>query len=201
MTFSKELFAQFSEFIEKVEPIIHKELVVKWGFIKQPIKRNLYAWLVGAVIGQKIRFSKARSLRGKLYLKLGTDDFSADDVMKLEKPGLIELGIEDWQADIIIRVTNFIQKNLNNQLTINNCDELLTIKGIGEWTLNNVKLMWSLGSGSDEVFDKLMVKDLIIRRGLKKLFNATKKHEFDQLSVKWSPYNGIITWYLWKEFT
>ena len=44
------------------------DLVKKQGYLQPPPTRGLFSLLVGAIVGQRIRFSKAKNIRGMIYL-------------------------------------------------------------------------------------------------------------------------------------
>lgn len=200
MVFSKDLYENFKEFMKQSDDKMH-QLILKIGYLKPLPKRDWFSILVGNVIGQKIRFHRARELRGKLYTLLKKSDFTADDFkVHANKQTLMKLGIEEWQVDIILRVFAFI--TMHNISDFDDIDRLIEVKGIGLWTLRNTKLMYSLQTDQREtVEDVLLTRDLIIRRGIQKMYNVTSKKDIEQLESKWSPYNGLVTWYLWKEFS
>ena len=71
--------------------------------------------------------------------------------------------------------------------------KLITIKGIGPWTIDMI-LIFSLGRP-----DIFPVGDLAIRKGFNILFN--KEHTEKQMineAKNWSPYRTIFSWYLWR---
>ena len=110
MVFNKQIYKKLLNDMKTKDVKIYN-IIKKHGYVKPTPKRNIYALLIQSIIGQKIRFYEARSLRGKLYTKLGTDDFNIADIVKLGHNGLLNLGIYDWQCDIIIRVTQYIITN------------------------------------------------------------------------------------------
>ena len=176
------------------------QIMKKHGYVKPPPQRNIFAVLIGSIIGQRIRFTKARQLRGKLYTCLGTDDFTPDDILNLGQDGLLSLGMSQIQSDVIMRVTNHI---INEQILLNpeQIRELGSVKGIGPWTINCTNLMFSLNEDDDSFDDLLLDTDLIIKRGIKALYANLNKSQMAEVVENWKPHRGIVTWYIWKEFT
>lgn len=198
MVFTYNLYQKFHDHIKENDIILYP-LVQKYGFLKPLPKRDWFSILIGNIIGQKIRFIKARVLRGKLYTLLGTDNFTVNDFKNITQKNLLDLGVDDWQVEIIFRVFDFI---CQNNIEYEDIDRIIEVKGIGEWTLKNTKLMYSLQTQSGEKVENLLLtKDLIIKRGIKDLYGLTKLREIRNLEKKWSPYCGLVTWYLWKEYT
>ena len=143
----------------------------------------------------------ARKLRGKLYVKLGTDDFYPKDIDGLTKTDLENLGMSELQISIIQRVTQYIIKNKLDIKKPRDIKQLLDIKGIGKWTINCTNIMYNLNADDNEFDDEILYQDLIIKRGIKKLYKITDNSSIVELAKNWTPYRGLVTWYLWKEFT
>lgn len=82
--------------------------------------------------------------------------------------------------------------NMSNEALI---AQLVTLKGIGQWTVE-MMLMFTL-----ERMDILPVDDLGIAQGyqrLKKLTAPPAKKELAAIGEAWSPYRSIASWYLWR---
>ena len=72
---------------------------------------------------------------------------------------------------------------------------LVTLKGIGQWTVE-MMLMFTLGR-----MDILPVDDFAVVDGykrLKKLEIAPKPKQMIEIGLSWSPYRSIASWYLWR---
>lgn len=197
--FTEENFLKVKDFFKKKDHKIY-EIFEKHGYLKPLPQRNLFSHLIGAIIGQRIRFTQARKLRGKLYTELGTDNFTPIDLLQnLGYSGLIEIGIDPQPAKII---NDTALHCLSNPLkTMEDVKKLRNLSGIGPWTINTCLLMYTLQENNEEFLDYLLIEDLIIRRGLKKLYGDLSNKEIREKAVEWSPYQGIVTWYLWKEYT
>lgn len=221
MGFTQDNYQQASQFFQHKDPKIH-QILIKHGYLQPVPKRNLFAILVGSIIGQKIKFKLAQQQRGKLYTQLDTDNFTIDEIIvrgmfhlqdrnitnfciyNIINKGfdfLNEIDIDLIRSQTIKNLVTYLIEN-NIQLTSpNQLDDLLIIKGIGDWTLTCTKIMYSLNADDHDFNDSLLYQDLIIRRGIQKLYNIKDQTQIIQLSQSWSPWKGIVTWYLWKEFT
>jgi DNA-3-methyladenine glycosylase II len=74
-------------------------------------------------------------------------------------------------------------------------DELVKVKGIGRWTAE-MFLIFCLGRE-----DVMPVKDLGIRKAIKKLYDLPQLPPSEYIFYKsspWRPYRSIASWYLWK---
>lgn len=72
---------------------------------------------------------------------------------------------------------------------------LVTLKGIGQWTVE-MMLMFTL-----KRMDILPVDDFAVVGGykrLKKLETAPKRKEMAEIGKAWSPHRTIASWYLWR---
>lgn len=200
MVFNKDQYKELLQDMEIKDPIVHK-IIKKHGYLKPTPKRNIYALLIGSIIGQKIKFSSARKLRGKLYTKLETDDFTPQQIQTLGDDGLKEIGMSELQSTIIMRITNYI---IDNNLQLENTKDiapLIELKGIGKWTLNCTNIMYNLNANDSDFDTQVLYQDLIIKRGIRKLYEISDNDKIIRLAENWSPWRGLITWYLWKEFT
>jgi len=200
MVFDKKQYKELLQDMESKDPIIHK-IVKKHGYLKPTPKRNIYALLIGSIIGQKIKFNLARKLRGKLYTKLETDNFTPQQIQTLGDSGLKDIGLSELQSTIIMRVTNYIIDNDLQLETPKDIAPFIDLKGIGKWTLNCTNIMYNLNTDDSDFDTQVLYQDLIIKRGIRKLYGISDNDKIIRLSENWSPWRGLITWYLWKEFT
>ncbi len=97
-------------------------------------------------------------------------------------------------AKFFVKNKKFI-KNINvcNQIEIK--EKLISIKGVGEWTTD---MFLIFGLGNSDVFprgDLGFLKAISIN--YKKKLPLTDKF-LNSLYNRWSPYNSIATWYLWR---
>jgi DNA-3-methyladenine glycosylase II len=74
-------------------------------------------------------------------------------------------------------------------------ERLVTLKGIGRWTVE-MFLIYSL-----ERSDVLPVNDFGVREGyrrLKGLDRSPTPCEMREIGQKWSPHRTVAAWYLWR---
>ena len=71
--------------------------------------------------------------------------------------------------------------------------ELVTVKGIGNWTAE-MFLMFTLARP-----DVFPVDDLGIRNGMEKLLRKQfKTQKIAEYATRWKPYRTVAAWYVWK---
>ena len=74
-------------------------------------------------------------------------------------------------------------------------NNLISIKGVGQWTAH-MFLIFSIGS--PDIFPKGDLGFIkAISRSYKKNIPISEDY-LNSLQKKWSPYNSMATWYLWR---
>lgn len=221
MSLTRNLYQQILSDLQTKDPIMHK-LLLRLGYIEPPPARNLFATLIQSIIGQKVRYAVARQQRAKLYVELGTDNFSLDDVLnrcllELQEQnrelttmedildhGLLffkTIGITDSRFGTIRNVLDHCLSNHIDEIQWESLDQFAHIRGIGPWTMTCTKLMYTMGHHQHDLEDQILWNDLIIRRGIKDLYGIDKPRDIITLASQWSPWRGIVTWYLWKAYS
>ena len=185
------MYYQIKNYLIKVDPylkLLFDNVNINFSEVIKPI----YISLIGAIIGQKISYNKAKELRGNFYCKYGLNC----NPYLITKQGLIEIGLNNTQIDIICRLNEYLIAN-NINLDINNINNLTCIKGIGSWTVKTT-ILTSLLS-----WDIFVENDYFIKKRLQKLYRLSKipsNNESEQIAFKWSPYRSFVTWHLWRWF-
>ena len=163
------------------------------------INENYFHCLLNSIIGQQISVKAASSIKKRFFsLKKNINPINISTIKKksLQKVGLSKQKISYINNLSIFFIQNkkFI-KNINNYKEIEIKEKLISIKGIGEWT---VDMFLIFGLGKLNVFPK---KDLGFLKAIsiayKKKLPHTEKY-LELLYNKWAPYNTIATWYLWR---
>lgn len=156
------------------------------GFDLKTVLKQPYPALVGAIIGQKIRYEQARDLRGKLYAIYGVN-FTPET---LRGQNLAFLGVRT--ATIIANVTEYI---IRNNVDISNEEGMRCVRvvpGIGDWTIQTALLTslmnWNLFPPGDK----------FIAARMRKLYGDN--YDLNALLRAWAPYATIVTWYFWRWF-
>lgn len=170
-------------------------------------KKGLFALLICAIIGQKISFTRAQSARKRLYTKLGKSDFIPDDIKDFTKNDWLAIGVEQFQINIIETIIKeYYLKNIKFD-SLDDLDNWFKIDGVGQWTLDNIRIMYS-ASTLKKLPDIILTTDLVVKSALKSIYNQNKLDKlFIQQKMKdWyddtthQSYVGIINWYIWRHW-
>ena len=91
--------------------------------------KTLYHELISIIISQRIRFTHSRSIRKKLYQLIESYEITYPLLQNLSDGKLLEIGLTADKIEII--------RHIPEDITIEN---LANYAGIGEWTINALKL-------------------------------------------------------------
>ena len=163
------------------------------------LNSNNYHSLINSIIGQQISVSAANAIKLKFF-KLHKN-ILPKNVLNFEEDLLRECGLSRQKILYIKNISNFFINNKNFFKKINAYKEidikakLISIKGVGNWTAD-MFLLFSYGSS--DIFpqgDLGFIK--AISKSYKKELPLSEAY-LKKLQKKWSPYNSIATWYLWR---
>lgn len=157
--------------------------------------KSVYCALVGAVLGQKIRFSKARALRGKVYELMGGTVFEPIDTAALPNEHFRALGMDARQLEIMRKVEAWCLTHEGWDTNEGLAKMQQCVKGIGPWTVQVVKLT----ALTD--LDIFPTNDVFINERLKRLYDLPKRpsgYEIQKLAEPWTPYRSVVCWWLWR---
>lgn len=207
---STELTAWYQDLAKVKQYLVAKDPVLATvfttvdasGFALHTVVKDPYTALVGAIIGQKISYQRAKSLRGQLYARYGTaikDCSTQSDCVTLgtvinpttlSQADLSFLGT--IPAQIITNVTHFILTNKVNLSTEEGIRSLTAVAGIGSWTVETT-LLTCLKN-----WDLFPLNDKFLQTRMQRLYG--KGCDMAVISANWAPYRSIVTWYLWRWF-
>ena len=163
------------------------------------LNSNYFHSLINSIIGQQISVSAADSMKTKFF-KLKRN-ITPQTVSKLRTTDLRKCGLSRQKILYIRNISKFFLQNKNFIKNINKYSEeeiynnLIEIKGVGNWTIH-MFLMFSYGSSN--IFP---TGDLGFLKAISKLYNVQlpiSEKKLKLLYKKWSPYSSQATWYLWR---
>ena len=163
------------------------------------LNSNYFHSLINSIIGQQISVSAADSMKTKFF-KLKRN-ITPQTVSKLRTTDLRKCGLSRQKILYIRNISKFFLQNKNFIKNINKTSEeeiynnLIEIKGVGNWTIH-MFLMFSYGSSN--IFP---TGDLGFLKAISKLYKVQlpiSERKLKLLYKKWSPYSSQATWYLWR---
>ena len=163
------------------------------------LNSNYFHSLINSIIGQQISVSAADSMKTKFF-KLKRN-ITPQTVSKLRTTDLRKCGLSRQKILYIRNIANFFLQNKKFIKNINKSSEeeiynnLIEIKGVGNWTIH-MFLMFSYGSSN--IFP---TGDLGFLKAISKLYKVQlpiSERKLKLLYKKWSPYSSQATWYLWR---
>ena len=163
------------------------------------LNSNYFHSLINSIIGQQISVSAADSMKTKFF-KLKRN-ITPQTVSKLRTTDLRKCGLSRQKILYIRNISKFFLQNKKFIKNINKSSEeeiynnLIEIKGVGNWTIH-MFLMFSYGSSN--IFP---TGDLGFLKAISKLYKVQlpiSERKLKLLYNKWSPYSSQATWYLWR---
>ena len=163
------------------------------------INKNYFHCLLTSIIGQQISVSAANSIKRRFFsLKKNINPIS---ISTIKTKSLREVGLSRQKILYINNISEFfIQnkkfiKNINKFSEVKTREKLISIKGVGEWTTD---MFLIFGLGKSNIFPKGDLGFLkAISINYKKNLPLTNNY-LNLLFNKWTPYNTLATWYLWR---
>lgn len=162
--------------------------------IKIPGCFSIYESAVRAVLGQQVSIKRATELVSMFAEYVSTGSGGSFFPEKEEAFPLINkiadrLPVTRNKRNALVEITEFLMAN--NQIHHVDINEARNIKGVGSWTIGNIKLRGMLDP------DILLGGDLIIRKVCKQLALPDAK---DPYYNRFSPYRSYLTLNLWHVY-
>jgi len=176
-----------------------KPLIIKYGPCKitPSRKKDYFLDLVDAITSQQLSGKAAATIFARV--KEGVGEITPEAIIKTPDSKFRSWGLSRAKTSY---VKDLAKNVINKKLKITELDklsdeevakELITVKGIGNWTAE-MFLMFSLVR--PDVFPE---DDLGIRKGIAKLLNnRIKDDKIGQYAKRWAPYRTVAAWYVWK---
>ena len=194
MSYSKEI-----SFLSKSDPILGTVIEKHPPFDLKP-STEYFKDLVSTIISQQLSFKVFRSLEKRLFDKLD-NKITSKTILALPDEEYRKCGMSSSKAKYIKNIAVYYKenpeffKNISIMTDSEIHDGLISIKGIGEWSIQ-MFLIFNLVR-----LDVFPMKDLGIRNSIKKLYklkDVPTEKQMLKIANKWGNYKTIATWYLWR---
>ena len=163
------------------------------------ININYFYCLLNSIIGQQISVNAASAIKKRFFLL--NKNINPTNILEIKNQSFKKVGLSKQKILYIKNIAIFFIenkyfiKNINKYSEIKIKEKLISIKGVGEWT---VKMFFIFALGKSNILPK---KDLGLLKAISltyKIKLPIKDKDLEKLFKKWSPYNTIATWYLWR---
>ncbi len=188
---------QAIDYLTNTEPVF-QHIINKYGIPVIPKRPQGFETLVLLILEQQVSIDSARAT----FLKLKSN------ISFFEPQVLLAFSDEAFRANGVSRQkTSYIKALsfaiLNHEIDLESLplkssdvvrEELIKIKGIGNWTID-VYLMFCL-----QAPDIIPLGDIAVVNTIKELFDVHDKPVIELLATNWSPYRSIATFLLWHYY-
>ena len=157
--------------------------------------KNYALSLSNFIIDQQISFKAAITIKKRFAVVI--QNLSYVDILNLDNDKIQSIGISFRKVEYIKNVFSFFIENEKRFIELDAekmKKELISIKGIGKWTIE-MFLMFELGK--PDIFSK---GDIALINSVKKNYkmNDLDNKKLEDLIKSWSPYNSTASLLLWK---
>ena len=177
---------------------IFKTIIEKYGIPAIPFRPQGFETLVLLILEQQVSIDSAKAT----FLRL------REKVQILEPNVLFDLDDADYRTIGVSRqkisyIKSLATALLNKELDLESLpaktavqvrEELIKIKGIGNWTID-IYLMFSL-----QAPDLLPLGDIAVVNTMKELLDIHDKESMESYAEQWSPYRSYATYLLWHHY-
>ena len=176
-----------------------KKIILQFPKEHMTINTNHYHSLIKSIIGQQFSVNAASSIKKKFFSL--DNNITPTKIIKINNRLIKKCGLSKQKTEYINNISIFFLKNKKFIKQIHNYEDefirnkLIQIKGVGNWTID-MFLIFSLG------FNNIFPEgDLGFLKAISKAYNKNiplDKNYLNKLKKRWSPYNSLATWYLWR---
>jgi DNA-3-methyladenine glycosylase II len=178
--------------------IIFKQIIKEYGLPAIPSRPQGFETLVLLILEQQVSIDSAKATFTKLKKKV--KNISPKKLFVLMDEEYREAGVSRQKTSYIKGLSKTI---LEKEIDVESLalkpteqvrEELIKIKGIGNWTID-VYLMFCL-----QAPDIIPLGDIAVVNTIKELLNIHEKIDMELYSKKWSPYRSSATFLLWHYY-
>ncbi len=178
--------------------IVFKNIINKYGLPIIPKRSEGFETLVLLILEQQVSIDSAKATF--LKLKEKEPDFNPEKLLSLSDESFRLLGVSRQKTSYIKALSTAILNNdielctLKSKTAQEVREELIKIKGIGNWTID-IYLMFCLQEP-----DLLPLGDIAVVNTMKELFDIHEKEAMEVYAQNWIPYRSMATFLLWHYY-
>ena len=177
---------------------IFKGIIERYGMPTIPIRPQGFETLVLLILEQQVSIDSAKAT----FLKLKSKEKNVEPnaLLNLSDEEFRNLGVSRQKTSYIKALSTAI---LNKDIDLESLptktaqqvrEELIKIKGIGNWTID-IYLMFCL-----QAPDLLPLGDIAVVNTIKELLDIHNKEAMELHTQNWSPYRSVATYLLWHHY-
>ena len=148
-----------------------KEKILSMGDPFPVDERGFYHNMMSLIISQRIRFTAGQNIRKRIYELQDRSDLNKITELTEDERKKIKLNDQKWQ--IIIAFHKHHEFLKDSGLANKRLDNYVKVKGIGPWTLNNMRIM------TQDYSCGFIAEDLAVRNELAKILDKDKLTKFE----------------------
>ena len=185
------------QYLSQKDPIFNT-IIEKYGLPTIPKRPQGFETLVLLILEQQVSIDSAKATFLKLKAKL--PNFNPESLLLFTDEEFRNSGVSRQKTSYIKGLSHSI---INNHIDLESLatksseqvrEELIKIKGIGNWTID-IYLMFSLHAP-----DIIPLGDIAVINTIKELLDIHDKQKMEVYVLKWSPYKSIATYLLWHYY-
>ena len=172
-------------------------VIEKAGMLQRQVEPEIFKALISSIVSQQISTKAAVTVFSRLEALV--DEMTADEILALADDEIKACGLSYRKVGYIKGIREAVR---NGRLDLEDLskmadDEVITtlikLNGIGVWSAEMLLLF------SMQRPDILSYGDLIIRKGIMKLYDLDKlsKRDFQKYKELYSPHGSVASLYLW----
>ena len=177
---------------------IFKTIIEQYGLPKIPTRPQGFETLVLLILEQQVSIDSAKATF--LRLRERIQDFEPSIVIDLSDAEFRTIGVSRQKTSYIKALATAL---LSEELDLESLptktpqqvrEELIKIKGIGNWTID-IYLMFCL-----QAPDLLPLGDVAVVNTMKELLDIHEKEAMEMHAKQWSPFRSYATYFLWHHY-
>ena len=184
-------------YLVNADPIFEK-IIQEYGLPIQPKRPQGFETLVLLILEQQVSIDSAKATF--LRLKQAIPEFHPENLILFSDEDFRACGVSRQKTKYIKALSDAV---ISNELDLVSLEfkhpdvarqELIKIKGIGNWTID-IYLMFCLNSP-----DIIPLGDIAVVNTIKELLDIQTKEDMEIYTQKWSPYRSFATYFLWHYY-
>ena len=177
---------------------IFKTIIEQYGLPAIPFRPQGFETLVLLILEQQVSIDSAKATF--LKIKASQKDINPETLLHVSDEDYRAFGVSRQKTSYIKALAKAL---LNKELDLESLpfksaqevrDELIKVKGIGNWTID-IYLMFCLQEP-----DLLPLGDIAVVNTMKELLDIHDKDAMEKYAQKWIPYRTFATYLLWHHY-